>query len=991
MRALVLSATVLALVAGACKIDSTVYQPPADDDDDGDAGNADAAVEDTMPDAPPQTISVVVNPGTTTVSEGGQVTVRVRLSEAPPVDRPIAIIGNAQLTPTPASLTFTPSNWNVERTVILAAAQDDDADDSPVTVLFNGMGAVADGTAMVMITDDDEQVLVVSPPSSLGVTEGASGNVLVQLSARPSSNIVVSVSIMDPAVATVSTGSLTFTSGNWNMAQTVMVSGAQDANTGNETTLLVLDPSVEGIPTHTVAVNVTDDDVLAIDASPGNLGTLNEGGAGATFGVRLTQMPAADVVVTLGATPSGAVNLSQTTLTFTPANYATVQNVTANAPQDANVVDEQVTIQLSAAGLANRFVQATVDDDDTQVIELAPTSLTVNEGATSNVSVSLRFQPAGNVVIDVGSADSTIASVGTNQLTFSPTDYNQPQTVAITGVEDVDLANESTQVSFNAAAEGLTRNLPVSVTDDDMQVLNVSPTVIFVAEGGTSTYQVSLSYQPATSVTVMNVVPASSSTDISAAPGTLTFTPANYATPQTVTVTGLQDSDVTNEMATVTVQSSGVPSVNVTANVSDDDSLGIVASPSTMTINEGAQAGTLMVSLAAMPATNVTVNVATNPTGVVTALPTSLVFTPADYATPQSVTVTAIDDPDSADGSTTIYLTASGLDEKTVPVTVIDDDVVAPVITPNPHSIVEGEWDGAAALTLSRDPNRVITVDVASFGFTDFEVQPTQYVFERGQWDAPQKINLLAYSDDETDDETEDVLFTIQSEGTQTNLRVNIDDRTILLGFPPPFGSNTAGFTGLEAWRDGQMPQCFLVEKIALDVGAAPGQFPAMQVGLYATSQADSQPYDLLYSSGYIGLGPTAGVQIIDVQDTTIQNLAGAVTTWVAVEATTGVTLKTKPSLGQHCVRQHNFGDFLPDPFNSSGSGSMTGGGDLFDAGTDAGTVNVSCNQTPPVAVWIIGRDASCVNPAKPSAGSGGSGPFGVSALFEGLIDTSRR
>jgi hypothetical protein len=292
-------------------------------------------------------------------------------------------------------------------------------------------------------------------------------------------------------------------------------------------------------------------------------------------------------------------------------------------------------------------------------------------------------------------------------------------------------------------------------------------------------------------------------------------------------------------------------------------------------------------------------------------------------------------------------------------------------------------------LTLSRDPGRSVTVEVLGVGFTDFEVQPTIFFFEAGRWNVPQNVDLFAYPDDEDDDETEDVLFAIQEEGTQTTLRVNIDDPTILVGFPPPHDGNAAGLTGLEAWRDGQVPACFLVEKIAVEVATAPGQFSALQIGLYSHGNINSQPDQLLYSSGYLGLGPSgAGRRIFDVEDTTIYNLAGPVTTWVAVEGTTGVTLKTKTSVGSHCSRAHSFGNFLPNPFNAEGSGSS--GGDITDGGvstTDAGTVTVSCNQTPPVAVWIIGRDGTCVNPAKPRRAAPGSS----SALLERLIDTARR
>src|SRR5204863_3476680 len=113
-------------------------------------------------------------------------------------------------------------------------------------------------------------VLLVSPPNNIGVTEGQTGMVQVQLAARPSSSLVVSVASMDTAIATAAPSTLTFTTSNWNTAQPVTVTGAPDADTSNNSTLLILDPALSGVPTHTVAINVTDDDILAIDATPAN-------------------------------------------------------------------------------------------------------------------------------------------------------------------------------------------------------------------------------------------------------------------------------------------------------------------------------------------------------------------------------------------------------------------------------------------------------------------------------------------------------------------------------------------------------------------------------------------------------------------------------------------------------------------------------------------------------------------------------------------------
>lgn len=958
-----LAATLAAvLVAGAgCKIDSTVYQPPG--------GDGDAAVDADPSDGGPDGIHVQVNPSTTTVSEGGQTTVRVRLSEAPPAERTITVVGTPLLTPTPATLTFTPDNWNVERTVILAAGQDDDADDSPVTVLFDGGGQVADGVAMVMITDDDQQLLIVTPPSSVGVTEGATAAVSVRLNARPASAFVVSVVTMNPAIATATPAQLTFTSGDWATPQTVTVTGVQDPDTADASTLLVLDPVPEGVPTHALAVNVTDDDVLAIDATPSNLGTITEAAGAmhsASFAVRLTQAPPGDVVVDLQATPAAAVTLSAASLTFTTANYATPQQVTVTARDDLNVVHEQVSILLSSPdGPADRFVQVAIQDDDVQVIQVSPTSVpTLLEGTSTDLSVRLAFEPAGTVIVDVASGNPSLVTVNQSQLTFTPATYATPQVVRVTAVHDVDLVGGTTPVSFNAAAQGLTTTRTINVMDDDVQALEVTPATIAVNEGGTTTYSVRLVFQPATDVVVANTVAPANAEDISASPTSLTFTPSSYATPRTVTVTGLQDADVLNETATVVVSSTGVTSRNVTVNVTDDDSVDIVTSPATITVTEG-QGTTLMVSLGAMPASDVVVSLQDSPDGVVTLGASSLTFTRQNYATPQPVVVSGDQDPDGANDATTIFLTAPGLATKTVPVTVIDDDTVVPVLAPTQLTVEEGTPDGSVRLTLSRDPGRAVTVEVLAGGFTDFSVSPLLYQFAAGQWNVAQTVTVLAHADDTQDDEVETATFRLQGETGQATLTVNTLDPTVLLGFPPPHGATGVALTGLEAYRDGSLPQCYRIEKLVVDVTAAPVTDPRIQVGLYTESAG--QPASLLWSSGSQSLGTGTGVKTIDVVDHQLLLPSDNQPTWVAVETTSLVTLRQKQVTVNRCVRAHTFGDFLPNPFNASGygggidpgGGSGSGPGSGADAGTDAGVI-VTCASSSPVAVWIIGQRTSC-------------------------------
>ena len=79
--------------------------------------------------------------------------------------------------------------------------------------------------------------------------------------------------------------------------------------------------------------------------------------------------------------------------------------------------------------------------------------------------------------------------------------------------------------------------------------VTVSPTPLTVTEGASGTLSVALRSQPSGEVTVAI---SSDNTDVTVAPTTpLTFTAANWDTPQTVTVSAAQDTDEADESATL--------------------------------------------------------------------------------------------------------------------------------------------------------------------------------------------------------------------------------------------------------------------------------------------------------------------------------------------------------------------------------------------------------------------------------------------------------
>ena len=84
-----------------------------------------------------------------------------------------------------------------------------------------------------------------------------------------------------------------------------------------------------------------------------------------------------------------------------------------------------------------------------------------------------------------------------------------------------------------------------------------------------ATFTARLAVMPAADVTA-NIV----SSDLNAAtvaPTTLTFTAANYDTPQTVTVTGVEDGNMMNETLTVMCTSAGIAATTVAVTVTDND------------------------------------------------------------------------------------------------------------------------------------------------------------------------------------------------------------------------------------------------------------------------------------------------------------------------------------------------------------------------------------------------------------------------------------
>jgi len=96
---------------------------------------------------------------------------------------------------------------------------------------YDNAGASATAERAFTVAPGNPGATLVADPSSVSVAEGGSSTVRLRLSAQPSGNVPVSLTVTGDSDVTVAPASLTLTPSNWNTGVTATVSAAQDGDT----------------------------------------------------------------------------------------------------------------------------------------------------------------------------------------------------------------------------------------------------------------------------------------------------------------------------------------------------------------------------------------------------------------------------------------------------------------------------------------------------------------------------------------------------------------------------------------------------------------------------------------------------------------------------------------------------------------------------------------------------------------------------------------
>ncbi|WP_038097887.1 hypothetical protein, partial [Thioalkalivibrio sp. HK1] len=751
------------------------------------------------------------------VNEGESGTFTVRLNSPPSGDVRVTVAqsgtANPDISASPASLTFTTSNWNVAQPVTVSTADDPDAIADSATLVLSASGGGYDGSESrnvnVAVTDNDTPGLIPSL-NRVSVDEGNNSTFTVSLATEPSGDVTVNLSQKSDTVnadLTVDKSSLTFTTSNWITPQAVTVSAAEDSDTLADSTTYILSATGGGYDSITgnVTVTATDNDAANLTLSSTSVNV--DEGESDTFDVRLATPPTGDVTVTLSqrAPVNSDVTLNQSSLTFTTSNWSVAQRVTVMAADDDDGTADSATIDLSASGggydNVTRSVGVTVTDDDGADLTLSSTDISVPEGGVSNLTVRLSTRPSANVKVKLtqsGTANPDVSfdtdlsngSQGNqDELTFTASNWDQSQTVAIIASQDVDAENDSAMLLLTASGgnyASVTKSVKVTVTDDDKDILTISSRSIDVGEGSNNTFTVKLATQPTSNVTVTVSQGGTGNLDVSfdtdenqaGNQDTLNFTTSNWDQVQTVKVRASEDDDAITDSARLVLETSGgsydsaIRDVIVTVRVTENDMVGLTLSPvASLGLTEGGN-GTFTVRLATQPSADVTVTVSQSGTtnsdvnfdtdGNSAGDQDTLTFTTSNWNVARAVVVRASEDADTANDSATLGLTASGADYGSVTgsitVTVTDNDTANLTVSSSDINMNEGASanftvqlatlpTGNVTVTVAQgDPaNSDVTID------TDTDVNGNQntLTFTTSNWNQAQPVMVRAADDDD--------------------------------------------------------------------------------------------------------------------------------------------------------------------------------------------------------------------------------------------------
>lgn len=534
---------------------------------------------------------------------------------------------------------------------------------------------------------------------------------------------------------------------------------------------------------------------LLIDVS-GTL-QLSEDYASDTFTVRLNKAPLSDTKVSLVVNDTTEAEVSVSEITFTPENFYKPVTVTVTGKDDP-LVDGTISTFVSVSLVGEdeekiKFVYVENQDNESSdwltISGINNLRIDGDEGVQSQQTVDfeMSFQPAEPTNFDIVSNTANVV-LSRNTLTFDSNTWSTRQSVTFTlnkpddNIAGGDITEDVviTYINQDTGNIDYTKTINIVFADDDILESNIDSGEGLLYEDSSLTVDISLNKVPVSDVNLS--VFSANIGRLSVAPANLTFTTANYATPQTVTLTGI-DNEILDAPGTVDISLTFVGGGNDNITYTSqkkftvdlyDSIKNILTEFSSVTMDEGSSLD-FDISLSTRPVQDIRVTLlsSTNQLKPIS----DLSFTSANWNTPQTITLEANLSNFATDQTDTLQISGeAGFNGINIPIVVSNIYHTIDILLSDAAIDVNEGSNNTFDLSLGSQPTDSVTLSftfsAAGYSLTDLSFTSLSDVtLATTDWNTNTSINV-AYPD--VDRFYNDISVNISIDSTSNDSDYNI-------------------------------------------------------------------------------------------------------------------------------------------------------------------------------------------------------------------------
>src|SRR6266487_2251642 len=416
-----------------------------------------------------------------------------------------------------------------------------------VTVTVTGSSGSLTNTTTVSLTVNPKRNFTLSAsPSSLSITQGASGASTITVTPQNGFNGNVSLSASGlPSGVTAS-----FNPSSTTSTSTLTLTASGTAAIGTATVTIT---GTSGGLSHgtTLSFTVTPPPSFTLSASPSSL-SMTQGASGAST-ITVTPQNGFNGNVSLSASglPSGV------TASFNPSSTASTSTLTLTASGTAATGTVTVTVTGSSGSLANTTtVSLTVNPQGNFTLSASPSSLSITQGASgaSTITVSPQNGFNGNVGLSASGLPSGVTA------SFNPSSTASTSTLTLTASSTAAIGTATVTITGTSGGLSHGTTLSFTVTPPPNFTLSASPSSLSITQGASGASTITVSPQNGFNGNVglsasglPSGVTASFNPSSTTSTSTLTVTANSTAATGTVTVTITGTSGSLTNTTTVTL------------------------------------------------------------------------------------------------------------------------------------------------------------------------------------------------------------------------------------------------------------------------------------------------------------------------------------------------------------------------------------------------------------------------------------------------------